>query len=312
MGNILTNNSKTTHLNSLKNLHIVFLTLCLAFTSCDIYDQEEYQEYIVVEAYAVANNPLPEIFISKTSPVDIEYSRESVLIQNANVLVTLMDYNGNSEAQFDYFFSSTHNSYISSSSHSVKPNATYRLDIDFDDRSEVIQAFTTIPDEFRILNKIPDEVIYQSTEQIEITVSAPKRTNFQSVFVFSTIAENPSIENLTPFYRASFDNDNLELSDVIINSSGLINEGNFEINADQTITLRFPWIGVAFYGDSKIVIHSVDKNLSDLVRSQQVQLGGSTLSPGEIPNLIYNIEGGIGIFGSLSADTARTSFIRPF
>lgn len=302
---------KSTHQNSLKRLPLFILSLFWMFSSCDIYNQEDYRENIVVEAYAVANNPLPEIHISTTSPVEVEYNPETVIVQNANVRITLLDENGSDSDQFDYFFSSNKDSYITTASHKVLPNATYRLDIDFNDRPEVLQAFTTIPDEIRILNNIPDKVPYQSTDQIEIRVSAPKRSNFQNVFVFSTIAENPSIENLTPFYRASFDNENIELNDVLINSSGLINEGNFEINPDQTITLRFPWIGVAFYGDSKIVVNNVDKNLADLVRSQQVQLGGSTLSPGEIPNLIYNIEGGIGVFGSLSADTARTSFTRP-
>lgn len=311
MKNKLTNHNKVIEQPILKIWIVLLLPLMVGLSSCDIYNQEDYSEYIVVEAYAVANNRLPEIHVSTTSPVEVEYDRETAIVKNANVRVTLLDDEGNDADQFDYFFSLTNNAYVTTSFHRVKANATYRLDIDFNDRSEVIQAFTTIPDQFRILNELPEEVIYQSTEQIEITVSAPKRTNFQNVFVFSTIAENPSIDNLTPFYRASFDNDNIEINDVLINSSGLINEGNFEINPDQTITLRFPWIGVAFYGDSQIVINSVDKNLSDLVRSQQVQLGGSTLSPGEIPNLIYNIEGGIGIFGSLSADTARTSFIRP-
>lgn len=307
----LTKNSfKSTQRSTIKSLTVGLLSLIFFISSCDIYNQEDYQEYIVVEAYAVANNSLPEVHVTSTSPVELEYDRRSQILQNANVRITLLDNSGNDTEMFDYSFSLSNNSYITPSFHQVQPNATYRLDIDFDDRPEIIRAYTIIPDEFRILNELPAEIIYQSNEQLEITVSAPKRTNFNNVFVFSTIAENPTAENLTPFYRASFDNENLELTDVKINSSGLINEGNFEINPNQTITLRFPWIGVAFYGESKIVINSVDKNLADLVRSQQVQLGGSTLSPGEIPNLIYNIEGGIGIFGSLSADTARTNFLR--
>ena len=288
-----------------------FPILILILSACDIYNQEDYQEYIVVEAYVVANRQLPEVHITTTSPVEVEYNREFQILNSANVRITRLDEDGNDAEVFNYFFSLSNNSYIAPSFHKVRPNSTYRLDIDFNDRPEVIQATTIIPDEFRILNNLPTEVIYQSNELLEITVSAPKRTNFGNVFVFSTIAENPIVENLTPFYRASFENEAIELTDVMINSSGLINEGNFEINPDQTITLQFPWIGVAFYGESKIVINSVDKNLADLVRSQQVQLGGSTLSPGEIPNLIYNIEGGIGIFGSLSADTARTNFLRP-
>jgi hypothetical protein len=43
----------------------------------------------------------------------------------------------------------------------------------------------------------------------------------------------------------------------------------------------------------------------DFLRSQDVQTGGSTLSPGEIQNIRYNINGGIGIFGSMAADTNR-------
>jgi hypothetical protein len=32
---------------------------------------------------------------------------------------------------------------------------------------------------------------------------------------------------------------------------------------------------------------------------------------GEIPNAIYHIEGGLGVFGSMAADTITTRFIRP-
>jgi len=312
MGNKLTSNIlNTIYPSSFLKLTIVSLSLVLMISSCDIYNQEDYEEYIVVEAYAVANNPLPSIHITTTSPVAEEYDREVLRVQNANVRVTLLAEDGSDAELFQYVYSDSRDAYISQSKHKIVPNATYRLNVDFNDRPEEIEAFTTIPDEFRILNELPDEIIYQSSEQIELTISAPKRSDFQNVFVFSTRAENPTVENLTPFYRASYDNESIELTDVTINSSGLINEGNFEINSDETITLRFPWIGVAFYGESKIVINSVDENLANLVRSQEVQLGGSTLSPGEIPNLIYNIEGGIGIFGSLSADTARTTFLRP-
>lgn len=49
----------------------------------------------------------------------------------------------------------------------------------------------------------------------------------------------------------------------------------------------------------------------DFVRSESVQLGGSTLSPGEIQNVITHVEGGLGIFGSLASDTIQT-YIKPF
>ena len=189
---------------------------------------------------------------------------------------------------------------------------TYQFIADVPGADEQIRATTIVPDSFEIISDIPEQLVYQGTEQLEITITNTTPEFRQNVFVFSTIAQEPVEENLTPFYKASFDDDNIDLDDVIINSSGLINEGSFDINPNSTITLRFPWLGVAFYGENVVVINSVDENLFDLVRSQEVQLGGSTLSPGEIPNVLYNTEGAIGVFGSMSTDTINTRFIRGF
>ncbi len=299
------------HICRLSSIIAFGLLLLLITASCDIYDQDDYEEFVVVEAYMVANRPLPEIFISKTSPVDEEYLSDQQYLSGAIVQIVQLNDLGEDHQIFSYSFNSNSNTYQPDEPHDVLPRQTYRLDIQFTNREEIIRAFTTIPDAFQIINEVPESVVYQSSEQLELSITAPGQLGSQNVFVFSTKSLEPIEENLTPFYKASFDNDNFELSDVMINSSGLINEGNFEINTDGTITLRFPWIGVAFFGESEIIISSVDRNLDELVRSQQVQLGGSTLSPGEIPNLKYNIEGGIGIFGSLSSDTTRTNFIRP-
>lgn len=292
----------------LQVVSIILLTASMG--SCNIYEQDDYKELVVVEAYLIANRPLPGIMISRTSPVDQTYVRDDLLLSGANLQVVLLDPSGDDFQIFSYSFNREQGKYLPDEPHYVQPKQRYRLDVQFNDRSEILRAYTTIPDQFEIINDIPETVIYQSSEQLELSITAPGRLDNQNVFVFSTRSLEPSIENLTPFYRASFDNENIDLSDVVINSSGLINEGNFEINPDGTITLRYPWIGVAFYGESEIIVQSVDSNLDKLIRSQQVQLGGSTLSPGEIPNITYNIEGGIGIFGSISSDTTRTNFLR--
>ncbi len=291
------------------------LILICAFTvlSCETYNQDDYEELVVVEAYAVANNPLPIVRVHTTSPAEEFFDPAETALSDGNVQIVLLDESGESEEVFEYYYISANNGiYIATNpAHRMLPNRTYRLDIDFNDRPEIIRAYTTIPDEFEILNIVADSVEYQSGEQLEIIISKTEGRTDRQVYVFSIIADEPEIENLTPFYRASFDDENIELDDVLVNSSGLVNEANFDVNPDGTITLRFPWIGVAFFGQNRIVTSLVDKNLSDLVRSQEVQLGGSTLSPGEIPNLVYNIEGGIGIFGSISSDTVQTNITRP-
>jgi hypothetical protein len=292
---------------------LMLISLAIVLVSCEITNQDEYTEYVVVEAYAVANRPLPHVQVSKTTPVVEFYDAANNVLMLAIVQITLLDENGGDEMVFPYRFSLTDGGVFVpvNTEYIVEPRRSYRLDVTFNDRSEVIRAVTTVPDTFDVISEVPERVVYQSENQLEITISQAQRLGSQNIFVFSSVALEPEEQNLTPFYKASVEDEDLELEDVIITSSGLINEGNFDLNPDGTITLRFPWIGVAFYGENLVVTSLVDRNINDLIRSQQVQLGGSTLSPGEIPNLIYNVEGGIGVFGSISTDTVKTVFVRP-
>jgi len=285
--------------------------ILLAFAGCDIYNQDDYQELVVLEAYAVANRGLPEVRLSRTMPILEEYTFSDAALTEAVVTITLLSEDGSDVEVFNYR-QQTPGRYIAlDTDNNVQPGRTYRIDVEFNDRSETLTSKTTIPRQFEILSDIEESYVYQSSQQLEILLSATESNARQNIYVFNTLALEPSIENLTPFYRNSVDDGETEILEFQNNSSGLINEGNFEIKEDQTILLRFPWIGVAFYGENAVVTNSVDQNLADLVRSQQLQLGGSTLPPGEIPNLIYNVEGGIGVFGSLASDTVFTRFIRP-
>lgn len=297
------------------NTVTLFAITALLLFGCESYDQDDYREYIVVESYAIAEQPLPDIRLSTTAPADAEYSFEDNFIRNAIVLVTLLDENGEPEEVFEYAESTEEPGIYTAliQSYQVEALRTYKLDIVFNDRDDQISATTTVPDQVEVVNEIPESVVYQSENQLEIVLAEPQQTVDQNVFVFNTISLEPAIDNLTPFYLSIIeDEEDVDITEYVRNSSGLINEGNFDPLPDGTILLRYPWIGVAFYGENLVVTLSVDENLSDVIRSQEVQLGGSTLSPGEIPNLLYNIEGGIGVFGSLSADTIRTRFSRPF
>lgn len=294
----------------MKTSKLLFLILFLA--GCDSYFQDDYRELVVVEAYAVANQPLPDVFVSTTMPADEEYQTSDAALNNAIVQITLLG-DGVEAETFSYERSGPAGIYRARREHFVLPERTYRLDVRFNDRPEEIRAFTTVPEDFGIQNEVRDTVVYQSEDQLELVVSAPQReTESQRVYVVNAISLSPEFDNLTPFYRNAVEDENAMTEDFENNSSGLINEANFDINPDGSIRLQFPWLGVAFFEDNLVVTNSVDKNLSDFIRSQDVQLGGSTLPPGEIPNLLYNVEGGIGVFGSVSSDTVKTFFKRPF
>jgi hypothetical protein len=294
-------------------IHVTISVLAVLFimSACDVYEQDEYQELVVLEAYAIAGRPLPDVRLSTTIPAIEEYIFSEVALSDATIIITQLDGSGQSLADFTYSQQANGIYRAIDQSTLVEPGNRYRINVQFENRQEVLSAETVVPQQFQILSDVEGSYVYQSENQLEILLTATESNAEQNIYVFNTLTQEPDIENLTPFYRDAVVDGDSDINEFFNNSSGLINEGNFEINDNQTILLRFPWIGVAFYGENAVVTNSVDTNLADLARSEELQLGGSTLPPGEIPNLIYNVEGGIGVFGSISTDTLLTRFVRP-
>ena len=136
----------------------------------------------------------------------------------------------------------------------------------------------------------------------------------QSVFVFTMESLDPTLDKLVrPYFEFLFDEeyediDSIEwtmedIREFVVYSSPPIFEGNYDVYSDGTLRVKLPWFAVAFYGPLKVTMTVLDQNLYDFQRYQQVQQGGSTLSPGEIPNILDHVDNGRGLFGS----TARVS-----
>lgn len=299
----------------MKHLFLLSLFITAFFVSCEIYPQDDYEEFYVVESYLVANRELPQIRLSKTVRTDEVYNFETSAINNALVEVRLLESGPESAVLEAFSYINPNNGiYEANEIHQVLPLRTYELHISFSDLPQTISAHATVPDTFRVIGGVRDSILYQSSDQLEITLSESSCPGRQNIFVFNALSEHPSPDNLTPFYLGLFEESDSPQEDLLLysnNSSGIINEGNFNVNPDGTFIIKFPWIGIAFYEENKIVANTIDDNIYDFVRSQQVQLGGSTLSPGEIQNVIYHVDGGIGVFGALASDTVATYVKRP-
>lgn len=304
----------------MKIFFYLFLIFAVALTSCENYTQDDYKEYYVVESYLVADRQLPNLRLSTTSSITQPYAFEDVAVEGADVSIHLLQNDGVTIDKIFPYSSNSKGIYYSLDRHKVLPRRTYQLNISLNNGADIITASTIVPGTFEVLSKVLDTLVYQSTEQLEITISETSSFTDQSVFIFNTLAQQPIPKNLTPLYYDFYiqRKDSLEdgneaeelLTEFSNTSSGLLNEANFSIDTDGSVTIRYPWIAVAFYGDNKLVASTVDDNVYDFLRSASVQLGGSTLSPGEIQNVITRINGGIGIFGSMASDTIKT-FIKP-
>lgn len=298
----------------MRHLTLALLIFSVLLISCELYPQDEYEEFYVVENYLTALDELSNLYLSTTAPANIEYSFEDFAVRNASVQVNLLSEGVGSSIEdvFPYEMNEP-GVYSSLVSHKALPNRTYQLSISNipGDIEASIVAYTTVPDTFSTVSQVQDTVIYQSENQIEIDITPSENSERQSYFVFTTISQNPSIENLTPLYADFFEDEEGDIKEFAKTSSGIVNEANFEQTPNGSIRLKYPWLAVAFFEDNQIVANIIDDNIYDFLRSQSVQLGGSTLSPGEIPNALYRIEGGIGVFGSLAADTIQTYIKRP-
>lgn len=292
----------------MKHLVYSLLFILLLAVACDIYPQDEYEEQYVVESYLVANRAISHVRLSKTIPADSYYDFNDLAINNAVVEMKLLSGNAGSSSEHTIGFKlSASGIYVPKEKHKVVPNRTYELEISIPASGDLIRAYTYVPDSIKITNQVKDTVEYQSPEQIEFVIQrSDYRKERQNYFIANAISLEPTLANLTPTYEEFYDEEEDDLNDFANNSSGIFNEDNYELNADGTLSVKYPWLGIAFLGNNKLVINTIDDNLYDFLRSQDVQFGGSTLSPGEIQNIIYNIEGGIGVFGSLASDTVQT------
>lgn len=288
---------------------LLFLVSVFLLAGCDLYEQDEYEEFYVVESYLVVNATLPQVRVSRTLPVNEEYSFAKAAIGDATVKVQLLDEAGNPPVNYAYE-QQTEGIYTSVDSQTIVQGARrYRLLVSLPN-GDSVQAETLVPGNFRTLRVNADTVTYQGDPQFKITTTPSEYPGRQTYFIFTVNVVDPAEENLTPLY-ADFIDDDDELSDFFVNSSGIINEQNYVRNTDNSLTVRLPWIGIAFYNANDVIINAIDDNMYDFLRSQDVQTGGAALPPGEIQNVIYNVEGGIGIFGSMASDTNRVFVNRP-
>lgn len=299
-----------------------FLVAAAFLVGCDTTKSSDHQDEVVVESYLIAGEALPVVRLSLSTSINDIYSLSELGIRDANVTVALLGSSGAIETEFNFVHDEARPGiYVPSQNHTVLPERTYTLEATVPGQG-LVTARTIVPGAFEIRRISAGTVQYQGPIQFEQDVTVSAYPGRQSVFVFSLEALDPKIVDLTPLYLdgiyeissgEEFDPDSLdasELDDFFLNASPPINEGNYVENGDGTLTIGLPWFAIAFYGESRVFTSAIDDGIFDFMRYQQVQQGGSTLSPGEIPNVLDHIEGGRGVFGSMSRVSSVVNVVR--
>lgn len=290
-----------------------FFLLPFLVTACDTTAPSDHVPEPVVESYLVADALLPPIRLFWTTAINDPFDFNDQAIRNATVRVILQAAGQSAGESFSFHADpDMPGVYVPDAEHSVVPLRTYALDVTIPGRAEAVSATTIIPGRFEIVRSGPPTVVYQGDEQYSVDVTQSVYPGRQTIFVLSIEALEPGVRSLTPLYLSqiyglkpsdsiNFDSlDTAELEDFLINASPPFNEQNYEMNADGTLSVPLPWFGVVFFGDNLLATSAVDDSIYDFMRYQLVQQGGSTLSPGEIPNVLDHVGGGRGVFGSMA------------
>lgn len=297
----------------MKRLCGLVLSGLLLLAACDTADPDTFKSQYVVESYQVASEPLGTVRLFQTEQPNVAFDLNELAVRDAEVLIELLDEAG-AEAVETYVYEEVPGQpglYEAIDEDAVvQERRTYRLRVEIPETNDQsggsLSATTLVPGVFEVLSVENADVTFQDSlglqPQFRVTLSeTPGR---QSYYIFSTeslLPEPLNEDDLVPFLDDILDEDEKtpdELEDFRLSSSPILNQENYDIEPDSTVVIDFPWIAATFYGRNHVSVSALDDNLYDLIRSQSVQQGGSTLAPGEIPNIIERIEGGTGVFGS--------------
>lgn len=319
----------------------LFLALAVAASGCDGFSDDDFTPDLVVSAFVGAGEPLPTVRLSETSPFLDRYDPSRLGVGGADVTLTLLAADGSDEVVTRYAPSTTTDGLYFPIG--VVPSGlagrTYRLDVAAGSRQ--LTATTTVPPALELVSPAEQEVVYGVGAGPGVQVSRSSTSGRQAAFVGSTRALAPSdFDEVTvdgdtryrsipgsgflptPVYQRFLDcepeeggtilcGEDPSGEDVVIGTSPVINEASYINLGDGTILVQIPFIAFGYYGPYRLTLVSLDAAFQAFVQTQAVQLGGTTLSPGEIPNVTTNVEGGLGIFGSYARVQVETTILEP-
>jgi Domain of unknown function (DUF4249) len=262
--------------------HLIFIAFiiaaCLNGCSEPTYPTA-YSNQVVVQGYLMANQPIDSIVVRRTARLEEYVSGSALSIQNATVIVT-----GNGIADtlkemqgFPGYYTSVRNP-----RNIIKPRQTYDLFVQTPD-GRTVTASTTVPDTFHIIGKenFPRILHYrQGLFMIDWTSS-----NSYSDYITSVTSVDLSILDPIPSDFGNRDDNGNKPS-----------RTSYGFNYIDNTHTEIPWFTFKYYGENALAIEAIDKNYYDFIRQLN---GGGT----DIREMKYNVNGGLGVFGSAALDS---------
>ena len=308
---------------------------------CDATTVGDTSEQIVVSSTLVAGEPLSQVELTLTRPIDAVFDSEEARVTDATVTVSLLRADGTVEETVPYAYQGgIIASYrpVTDTPPVALPGRTYRLDVTAPGPpARRLTAVTTVPEAIGLVAAPADRVVYQSAQGPSFVVTESERGDEKVVFLITVRSSDPldfeavqvdgetryrsipdsgfdPVPIITTFAECEREAAGTllceeNISDFNGGSSPLINQESYIDRGDGTLQVNVPWLAFGFYGPATVNLVTLDAALVDFLETQSLQFAPTTLSPGEIPNIVSNVEGGLGVFGSVAQVIVETTVL---
>lgn len=266
----------------------------------------------VVDAMLVVGRPFPDVYVTRSLSPGESFSLDRAAILGATVTIdgggtTLVYLTGNdSPGQYSAPITGA----------SIQPSTVYNLTVNLPDGG-TLRATTRTPSPIQVLEWVllddsgtqvvqrmstfaedADSVYFQPENQlvypdglVEIRLAASPATGYQI-----------GLASLDLGSQLLIDADFLDEQDL---ENFTRTNGSPPLDAQNV--LRIPWFAIYFEGRYKMRVFAMDRNWYDLARTDPVLGSGGIGFGGEAGDgfnrPIFHVEGGIGLFGSMSVDS---------
>lgn len=269
-----------------------------------------FEGTLVVDGLLLVDHPLPEVFVHQTMALGKPYTREAAAVLGAEVEIRQGDqvfpYRADPDSLGRYL--------PPEAPPLVTPHTEYHLTVRSEGREA--HATTRTPARYRIREVVLlDERTLEVTRRLRMfadgadsVFTAPEN---QITYLDGLLEAHVDPVDVPGYQVGIF---SLDLDSDFVVHVDFWEEEDYE-NLERQIgspplegkdgVLRMPWFMIYFAGRHLIKIYALDKNWFDFARSSPEWGGGEEggTAGGISERPLFNVEGGIGLFGSASVDS---------
>ncbi|MHB1051006.1 MAG: DUF4249 family protein [Bacteroidota bacterium] len=271
----------------------ILLFLITLYGCSDTTGPTAYKQEVVVNALIYAGRTIDTVKIQWTGDVAKFYDPAQYAIPGAVVKVSGIGFLFEDSLVYDPLNPGRY--YSTDPTKIIEATKSYRLYIQTPD-GRVITGETTVPDTFRITFSTlsaGDTVTYDPYAPLHLVEWSPSR--FHGTYLPTVESLDPNAALIPKFFER----------DTINNPKPQKIGYRIGLPKEQTNTI-LPWLFLTYFGTTAIDIYAIDENYNDFL-SQLIPAQG-----GELSEIRYRLNGGIGVFGSATQATGGfTIYLKP-